>query len=248
MSVSNVTVDTSVVQQSARSIRSQAREDFEQLFQSMQAGNAAGAQQAYAALQQLQATAQGTTATGAATDASSGSTAASAVGTATATTPAASPLASDWSSLGQALQSGNMTSAQDAFSKIEQDLLAAAAQGPMHRHHAATDTQATSGSPATAAGTDSANSPAGLVSSDLTSLQQALQSGDTSSAQDLLTKLEQDLQASGQTSTHRHHHGHGGFSTPNAAGAYTAAATTAATGASSTTATGSATSPASATA
>jgi hypothetical protein len=57
----------------------------------------------------------------------------------------------------------------------------------------------------TSATSDSSSSSTGdTLSNDLSALKQALQSGSTSSAQDLLTKLEQDLQTS-RMSGHHHH-------------------------------------------
>ena len=193
---------TNVVQGSGqggwRSTVKQAGQDFEQLFQAMQAGNLAGAQQAYSALQQLQGN------TGTASDASQTTAAAS---TASATS---SPLASavgDWSALGQALQSGDMSSAQTDFSKLQSDLTAAAKEH--HHHHGGiakaqavySAMQSSNGANAATQGTGNA------VSSDIDGLKKALQSGNVSSAQDLLARLEQDLKASGQSWNQQRHHG-----------------------------------------
>ncbi|HUW36532.1 MAG TPA: hypothetical protein VMV91_04300 [Rhodocyclaceae bacterium] len=187
MSVSNVSLDSGVTQSAWQPSRHRALQDFDQLFQAMQSGSLSGAQQAYAALQQLQP---------AVAAASSGSAAATgSVATVAATD--GNPVSSDWSSLGIALQSGSLSSAQGAFAKLQQDLEAAT-------NPALNQAQAVyAAMQGTFAQSASAESPVGT---DLSALQQALQSGNTTSAQDLLAKLEQDLQAAGQALPHRHHH------------------------------------------
>lgn len=229
MSVSNITLSPSVGQADGHSsIRHQARQDFDELFRAMQAGNLSGAQQAYSALQQLQSGAP----------AASGSTSSTGTATAAPGASAGSALAADWSSLGQALQSGSLPSAQDAFSKLELDLSSASQARPHHRDiDQANAVYAAMQSVSTTTGASSA-AGSGNVVSDLAALKQALQSGNTTSAQDLLAKLEQDLQASGQGMSH-HHHRHSGFNTQSPSAAYSAAAATSAvssTGSSGTTA------------
>ncbi|HUW50483.1 MAG TPA: hypothetical protein VMV75_05640 [Sulfuricella sp.] len=231
MSISDVTSNSGVSQPSWRSTVHQAREDFAQLFQGLQAGNLSNAQQAYAALQQLRSgnPSPATTSSSTSADAGSGATAPiSANGTATS----ASSISSDWSSLGQALQSGSLTSAQDAFAKLGQDLQASIQGSGHHHHHAMNKAQAVySAMQASSSTSASATAPNGgtdstdSVNADLNALKLALQSGSTSSAQDLLAKLEQNLQASGHSSVHHHHH-HGGFSTQNPAAAYSGASVT----------------------
>src|SRR5664280_1317416 len=112
MSVSSVGLDQSqsVGSSSVRSSIHQARQDFDQLYQALQSGNLSAAQQAYSSFQQIQAglaTPSTTPATGA-----------------TANT-ATNPVAADWLALGQTLQSGSFSSAQDALSKLGQDAQAA---------------------------------------------------------------------------------------------------------------------------
>ena len=185
MSVSNVSLNPGVSQGGWKSSAQQALQDFDQLFQAMQAGTLSSAQQAYSALQQLAPNTSQTS-------------------TAAAATP--SSLATDWSSLGQALQSGSLTSSQDAFTKLQQDL-AAVGQGPQHAHHHQLD-KAQAFYSAMQPGSEP--SPAGAatsaVSADLNALKQALQSGNATSAEDILAKLEQDLKASGTGSVHHHRH------------------------------------------
>lgn len=114
MSVSSVGLDQGAGSSGGwRSSVREARQDFDQLFQALQTGNLNAAQQAYSSFQQIQAGLTSSAVT-------------QANGAATAPT-AASAVASDWSALGSALQSGSLTSAQDTFGKLQQD-----AQAVMH--------------------------------------------------------------------------------------------------------------------
>ena len=98
-----------------------------------------------------------------------------------------SSFGSDFKDLASALQSGDLASAQSAFSEIQG--LFSKVQG----------SQGASGS--------NVSGKQGQLKSDFDALGQALKSGNTSAAQDAFAKLTQDMQASGKT--HRHHH-HGG--------------------------------------
>ena len=235
MSVSNVSLDTAVGTSNLHSTVRQARQDFEQLFQSLQSGDLAAAQQAYNSVQQLQAGQTGSTTTQ--------------TGTSAGTTSTASPVATDWSSLGQALQAGNLSSAQTTLTQLETDAQtvwqahiqqeAQTAQSVYALMQSAQGAATTTGTPSAA--TTVAATP---VQTDLTALGQALQSGDTSSAQTLLAKLVQDLQTSGQASGQsyggHHHHHHGGLNattTTTAVGSTSGTTSTTATGASPTLAT-----------
>lgn len=199
MSVSNVALNPGVSQGGWKSSTQQALQDFEQLFQAMQAGSLSAAQQAYTALQQLQP----------ASSAPAQASAADAFPTSSVAAATPNSLSSDWSSLGQALQSGSLTSAQDAFTKLQQDL-SAVGEGPhRHHHHELDKAQAIYSAMQAGSATSPATttSSAGAVSADLSALQQALKSGNTTSAQDILAKLVQDLQTSGQSVAHHHHRG-----------------------------------------
>lgn len=209
MSVSSVGLDQSVGTSALRSSVRQAHRDFDQLVQSLQSGNLSAAQQAYTSFQQIQAgqTSSTPTQTGA-----------------VAATTAANPVASDWSALGQALQSGSLSSAQGALGTLQQDAQAAWQSHLQQKAQNAQSVYALLQGTQGAMAMSGATSTASAVQSDLNALTQALQSGDTSGAQKLLAQLEQDLQTSGQASGqnyggHRHHH-HGGFSGLNASSAY----------------------------
>ena len=87
--------------------------------------------------------------------------------------------------LGQALQSGDLSGAQNAFSSLQQLL-------PSSSANQAQTTQQTNQS---------------TLSSDLSSLGQALQSGDLPKAQDAFAKLQQDIQTAHKGHHHHHHTG-----------------------------------------
>ena len=216
MSVSGVGLEQAVGTSGLRSSVREANKDFDQLFQSLQSGDLSAAQQAYTSFQQIQARLIGpnTTQPGA-------------VSTATAT----NSVASDWSAVGQALKSGSLNSARDAFGKLQQDTQAAwqsqfqqQVQNAKSVYELMQSTQgavATSGTAST-----SPRSAADSAQRDLKALTLALQSTDSSTVDKLLTQLQQDLQALGQASGqtngahHRHHHHHGGFSDTSASSAY----------------------------
>jgi DNA-binding FadR family transcriptional regulator len=91
----------------------------------------------------------------------------------------------DFQQLAQALQSGNMTGAQQAFAALQQAGSSSGAQGQS--------------SPPSGQSNPLAN--------DFSTLGQALQAGDLSSAQKAFATLQQDMQ--GIRQAHHHHH-HGG--------------------------------------
>ncbi len=105
MSISKIGFDTPLSQGSKSSTLYQAQQDFNTLFQAMTNNDISGAQQAYAAIQQLQPQASNAQ-------------------TGTSQSDPLTTVKSDWASLGQALQSGSLTSAQQAFTQLGQDALA----------------------------------------------------------------------------------------------------------------------------
>ncbi len=100
-----------------------------------------------------------------------------------------SSFGSDFKDLASALQSGDLASAQSAFSEI---------QGLF------SNAQSSQGATGSQVGAKQSQ-----LKSDFDALGQALKSGNTSAAQDAFTKLTQDMQASGKA---HHHHHHGGQS------------------------------------
>lgn len=196
MSVSSIINSNAVgsSQSDWRSVRHEAGLDFQQLIQSLQQNDLAGAQQAYADIQKLIPV--------------------NGNGSANNTSPLGT-VATDWGALGQALQSGNIGSAQTALTTLEKDASAARqsfmqAMQDAQAVYAAMQQVNGAGAAASTGGTESS------VQTDLNSLSQALQSGDTASAQKLLAQLEEDLKSSGQFPVHHHHH-HGHGQAPQAA-------------------------------
>ncbi len=129
-------------------------------------------------------------------------------------TSQASPLKQakqDYAALAQALASGNLTGAQQAFTAFQSDLQ---------------KVQQASGGAQTVQATQSAQ---GGVQGDLSSLGQALSSGNMSGAQTAFANLQKDAQAAvaSQTGqTHHHHHHHGGGGEQSAATSLTATSST----------------------
>ncbi len=113
MSVSGVSNTSFYQTNSAQTNFQQIRDSFQQLGQALQSGDLTAAQQAFAALQQLMPnlSAGSQTQTG---QQGSGQ----------------NQFATDLSALSQALQSGDLTKAQDAFAKLQQDM-----QSVHKRHH-----------------------------------------------------------------------------------------------------------------
>jgi len=112
-------------------------------------------------------------------------------------------LSTDLAAVGSALQSGDLSGAQSAFTTLTQDLQGTQqSQGTQrtyghhhHHHHGssqATDSSQTSNTSSQASGTSSQTGSTSL-STDLAAVGSALQSGDLSGAQNAFSKLMQDL-------------------------------------------------------
>ncbi|HEY4219427.1 MAG TPA: hypothetical protein VGM67_19925 [Gemmatimonadaceae bacterium] len=127
------------------------------------------------------------------------------------TTPTQDSFTSDFASILASVQSGDITSAQAALTKLQSD------QAPGELSYSPQST---------AASTNAASTPQG----DVQSLLQAVQGGDITAAQKALTSLQSDIQAdassatSGATPTNAsptqpavHHHGHHHHAKPAAA-------------------------------
>ena len=95
----------------------------------------------------------------------------------------------DFQDLSQALQSGNLNGAQQAFSVLQQ----------LMPNVSSSDSQQQKLQPIT--GTSS-------IDTDLSALTQAIQSGNQTDTQTDLSKLTQDLQSVGRKEHHHHHHHH----------------------------------------
>lgn len=147
MSTSSVSLLSASTQSQTLTLAQQIQQDFKQLAGSLQSGDLAGAQKAYAALQKLlPSQSQNSTSS---SQSSSSST---------------NPIVNDFNALGKALQSGDLTAAQSAFSTLQNDLKSQSqssttgalmqAMRPHHHHHTAagqdSDGDSTSSSTSTA--------------------------------------------------------------------------------------------------
>ena len=158
---------------------SQIQQGFQSLASALQSGNLTGAQQAFTALQQLlpNSSAGNQTQTG-----QSGS--------------GQNQFATDLSALGQALQSGNVTQAQQAFAKLQQDMQSVQGQHHHHRHHhGSSSTQSTNSTTSNSSAQSTNGSGQNQFATDFNALGQALQSGDLSGAQAAFATLQQDMQS-----------------------------------------------------
>jgi soluble cytochrome b562 len=157
----------------------QIRQGFRNLASALQAGDLSGAQQAFTTLQQLLPNSSTGNQTQNGQQGSGQNT-----------------FATDFQALGQALKSGNLTDAQAAFSKLQQDRQSVQGHHPHHRHHRGSDSTPSTGSPtATSSAQTTKGSGQNQFATDFRALGQALQSGDLAQAQAAFTKLEQDMQS-----------------------------------------------------
>ena len=93
------------------------------------------------------------------------------------------PLSQAFQQLSQDLQSGNLSAAQQDYNTIQQDIHSQAAHATHHHHHGGGD-----------------NSEANEISQSFQELGQALQSGNLSSAQQIYSTLQQEIQQLGANS------------------------------------------------
>jgi outer membrane protein assembly factor BamD (BamD/ComL family) len=178
--------------------------DFATLGQDLQSGNLTQAQSDFAQLQSdLQAPTQSATASSDTTQAS--------------TLSPAQQVQQDYAELSSALGSGNLTSAQSAFTALEQAL------------------QTQSGSTTSTASSTTSSSSDDPIANDLTALGKALSSGDLTQAQSAFSQLQSDLNTAqqsaasqsqnseqGQRTEGRHHHHRWGSGDGNSGSTVTA--------------------------
>ena len=166
MSISSISASTKAYQAyqtSGQNNLGQFRQEFQALASDLQSGDLTGAQQAFAAVQQLLPN--------------------SSAGNQTQNGQQGSnqnPFATDLNALGQALQSGKVSDAQEAFAKLQQDMQSV--QGRHHHHHH----------------NGSASAPGSgqnTLATDFQTLGQALQSNNLMDAQTAFAKLQQDIQS-----------------------------------------------------
>jgi hypothetical protein len=162
MSTSSVSLLSASTQSQTLTLAQQIQQDFKQLAGSLKSGDLAGAQKAYAALQKLlPSQSQNSTSS---TQSSSSST---------------NPIVNDFNALGKALQSGDLTAAQSAFSTLQSDLKSQSqssttgalmqAMRPHHHHHAAAAQGSDGDSDATSSSTSTSSSSSTSSTSSSTS-------------------------------------------------------------------------------
>jgi ribosomal protein S20 len=175
MTVSSVSSTLSTYQTDVQSPRNQSVQAFKALQSALQSGDLSGAQTAFAALQKdLQPpsqTTQASSATGQSTQMSQGG--------------------QDLETLANALSSGELSGAQQAFASLQQDLQGTG-RARRHHHHGGSANSTTRASQAGSSSEQDSQISQG--SKDLADLQSALTSGDVAGAQKAFASLQQDLQ------------------------------------------------------
>ena len=157
---------------------SQVRQGFKSLASALQSGDLTGARQAFAALQQSlpNSSAGNQTQTG---QPGSGQ----------------NQFATDFTALGQALQSGNVTQAQKALATLQQDMQSVQGHHHRHRHHhGSAGTQSTNSSTSNSSAQSTNVSGQSQFATDFSALGQALKTGDLSGARAAFATLQQDMQ------------------------------------------------------
>jgi hypothetical protein len=182
MSISSISSNYSIYQAyqtSGQNKFAQIRQDFQDLTIALKSSDLTGAQKAITDLQQLMPNSSDSNQPPNAFDA-------------------------DLNAVGQALQSGNLSNAQGAFAKLQQDVQSV--QGHHHHHHhqngASASAQSTPGIQKDNGQGVSSQNP---LATDLNAVSKALQEGDLSDAQAAFAKLQQDM-LSVQGHHHYHHH------------------------------------------
>jgi len=104
-------------------------------------------------------------------------------GSSTSSSASGNPLTQAFQQLGQDLQSGNLSAAQQDYSNIQQAFQNQATHGHHHHHHGG------------------GGGEMSQISQAFQQLGQALQSGDLSSAQQIYTTLQQEIQQLGGSGT-----------------------------------------------
>lgn len=180
MSISSISASTNTYQAyqtSGQNNLKQIRQDFQDLASALQSSDLTGAQKAITDLQQL-------------------------MPNSSASNQTPNAFATDLNTLGQALQSGNVSDAQADFAKLQQD--AQSVQGHHHHHHhnPSASAQSTTGIQTQNGQQGGGQNP---FSTDLNAVGQALQSGDLPDAQAAFAKLQQDMQSVQGHHYYNHH-------------------------------------------
>jgi hypothetical protein len=127
MSISGISASTDpyqAYQANGQNNLKKFRQDFQDLASALQSGDLSAAQKTFADLQQLlpNPSAGNQTSTGQPGNGQN-------------------PFAADFSALDQALKSGDLSKAQDAFAKMQQDMQSVKGHHHRHHHKASVDTQ-----------------------------------------------------------------------------------------------------------
>jgi hypothetical protein len=169
---------------SSNSLKKQGQQELNSLADALQSGDLSGTQSTFASLMQMLPGSSSPV---------NGETQSAAISSAAGSSNGASSITNDLSMLGQAIQSGDLTGAQNDFSKLMQDMQSIGGGHHHHHHKASASSQDTTIASASGSGTNS-------ISTDLAALGQALQSGDVKSAGDAYSQLTKDMQSIKQAS------------------------------------------------
>ena len=183
MSIPNISSSSDYYQRfsinGSDSLRQQGQQDFKSLADALRSGDLSGAQSAFASLLSLLPNSSSS---------ANSKTQSEAISSASSSSNGASSIISDLSALGQALQSSDLTGAQNDFLKLMQDMQSIG-RGHHHHHKTSASSQDTTNAAETGSSTGT-NS----VETDLAALSQALQSGDLKSAGNAYSQLTRDMQ------------------------------------------------------
>lgn len=162
---------------------SQIRQGFKTLASALQSGDLNAAQQAFTSLQPLLPNSSAGNQT---PNVQSGS--------------GQNQFSTDLSTLGKAIQNGDVTQAQNAFATLQQDMQSVQGQHHHHHHHHGSgSTQSTDSTTSNASSQSTNGSGQSQFATDFSSLAQALQNGDLSGAQSAFATLQQDMQSAFQS-------------------------------------------------
>ena len=173
---------------SSDGLKQQRQQDFKSIANALQSGDLSTAQSAFASLLQTFPNSSSPV-----NNLTQNATAASATGSGNS----ANSVSSDLSALGQAIQSGDLTGAQNDFSKLMRDMQSIGG-GHHHHHHYKTSANAPQTTTAAATGSDASTNS---IATDLAALGQVLQTGDLNSAGSIFSRLIQDMQTINQANS-----------------------------------------------
>ena len=173
---------------SSDGLKQQRQQDFKSIANALQSGDLSTAQSAFASLLQTFPNSSSPV---------NNLTQNAATVSATGSSNSANSVSSDLSALGQAIQSGDLTGAQNDFSKLMRDMQSIGG-GHHHHHHYKTSANAPQTTTAAATGSDASTNS---IATDLAALGQVLQTGDLNSAGSIFSRLIQDMQTINQANS-----------------------------------------------